>query len=240
MWRSGGLRDRHRGRQQRRRQIGDGFGTKRIDPHRPRQVLDALLTPVLEWIGQLVSDLVVHDSRDADAARLGQSFQPCGDVNPVSKDVVFFDNYVAEVDANAEPDPPLLGHLRLAVDHPALDLGRTAHCVDDTAKFGEQAVAGVLHGPATVLFDLWVNELTEMSFEAFVRALLVRAHQPRITRYVGGEDRGKAASRGHGRGRPPGRKCDRLTIAQPRITTYARRTGVARVGPAGPQRRNGA
>jgi hypothetical protein len=119
-------------------------------------------TSVLKPIEQLVSDLVVHDARDADAARLGQALQPRGDINPVSEDVVFFDDHVAEVNADAEPDPPLLGHLRLTVEHPALNLGRTAHRVHDTRKFREQAVAGVLHGPATVLFDLWVNQFAEM------------------------------------------------------------------------------
>ena len=37
----------------------------------------------------------------------------------------------------------------------------------------------------------------EMRLEPFVRPLLIRAHQARIARHVGGEDRGEAADRGH-------------------------------------------
>jgi hypothetical protein len=48
---------------------------------------------------------------------------------------VLLNNHVAEVDADAEPDAPLVGHLRLAVDHPALDLRGAAHGVYNTRKF---------------------------------------------------------------------------------------------------------
>src|ERR1700730_5184583 len=36
-----------------------------------------------------------------------------------------------------------------------------------------------------------------MRFEAFVRALLIRPHQARVSRHICGEDRGEAADRGH-------------------------------------------
>jgi len=36
---------------------------------------------------------------------------------------------------DAEPDSALFGYLRLAIIHPALDLDRAAHGVDDTRKF---------------------------------------------------------------------------------------------------------
>src|SRR5215469_2402092 len=50
------------------RQSGDGCGAQRIDPHRPRDVLDALLAQILNSIGQLVADLVAHHPRDAETA----------------------------------------------------------------------------------------------------------------------------------------------------------------------------
>jgi hypothetical protein len=37
-----------------------------------------------------------------------------------------------------------------------------------------------------------------MRLQALERAFLVRAHQPRIARHIGGEDRGKTAGRGRG------------------------------------------
>ena len=50
---------------------------------------------------------------------------------------------------------------------------------------------------AAVLPDLRVDELAAMRLEAFERPFLVRPHQPRIPRHIGGEDRGKTAGLAH-------------------------------------------
>jgi hypothetical protein len=110
---------------------------------------------------------------------------------------VLLSNHVAEVDPDAEPDALLIGHLGLAVDHPALDLQSASHGVHHTGKFGQQPVAGVLYGTAPVFPDLRLDQLPEMRFQAFVRPLLIRAHQARVAGHVGGEDRGEAADGGH-------------------------------------------
>jgi len=54
-------------------------------------------------------------------------------------------------------------------------------------------VAGGFYGTAPVLFDLRIDQLSEMCLEAFVRPFLVRAHQSRIARDIGGENRGETA-----------------------------------------------
>jgi hypothetical protein len=48
-----------------------------------------------------------------------------------------------------------------------------------------------------MLADLRVDELAAMRLETLVRGLLVRAHQARVPRHIGGEDRGKTANSGH-------------------------------------------
>ena len=79
--------------------------------------------------------------------------------------------------ADAEPDPPLLGYLGLAVDHPPLDLGGATDRIHDAGKFRQEAVAGVLYDPAPVLRDLRHDQLSEMGLEALVRAFFVSSHQ---------------------------------------------------------------
>jgi hypothetical protein len=69
----------------------------------------ALLAHVVERVGQLVADLIAHRARDADAAGLGQRFQPRGDIDAVAEDVAAFGDDVAEIDADAKLDPPLIG-----------------------------------------------------------------------------------------------------------------------------------
>jgi hypothetical protein len=47
---------------------------------------------------------------------------------------VLLNDHVAEVDADAEPDPLLLRHLGLALGHAALDLHSAAHGVDNAME----------------------------------------------------------------------------------------------------------
>src|SRR5262249_39430167 len=110
---------------------------------------------------------------------------------------------VAEIDADAEPNAPLVGNHRLAIDHPSLYLSGAAYCVNHTRKFRHKAVAGVLYNTASVLLDFRIKQPLAMRFEASMRAFLVPAHQTRIARHIGGEDRGETAGRGHGCGSPP-------------------------------------
>src|ERR1700730_11288461 len=56
-------------------------------------------------------------------------------LTPSPKDVSALGDDIAEVDADAQPDPPLVRRLGLPVDHPALHLGGAAHRVDDAGKF---------------------------------------------------------------------------------------------------------
>jgi hypothetical protein len=77
-----------------------------------------------------------------------------------------------------------------------------AHRVDDAGEFRQYAVAGGLDDAAVMLADLRIDELDEMSFDAFVRAFLIRAHQARIAHHIGGEDRGETASGDHPSGSP--------------------------------------
>ena len=62
---------------------------------------------------------------------------------------------------------------------------------------------------AAVLPDLRVDELAAMRLEAFERPFLVRPHQPRIPRDIGGEDRGEAAGLAHGPSPAAKRRPDR-------------------------------
>jgi hypothetical protein len=55
-------------------------------------------------------------------------------IDPVAEDVVFLSDHVAEIDADAEPDAPLVRHLRLSVGHPPLHLDRATHGIHDARE----------------------------------------------------------------------------------------------------------
>jgi hypothetical protein len=94
-----------------------------------------------------------------------------------------------------------------------LDFDRAAHRVDDAWEFDQQAVAGGLDDTAVVLGDFRIDKLAAQCFEAFERAFLIRPHQPRVPRHIGGEDRGKTAGSGHPSGNPALRRPSAMTSA---------------------------
>ena len=49
-----------------------------------------------------------------------------------------------------------------------------------------------------MLRDLRIDQLSEVSFDPLVRALLIRAHKPRVTRHISCEDRGELSFDGRG------------------------------------------
>jgi hypothetical protein len=78
-----------------------------------------------------------------------------------------------------------------------MHLGGAADGVNDAREFQQHPVAGRLDDAAGMLADLRVDELAAMRLEALVRAFLVHAHQARIARHIGGQDRGETADSGH-------------------------------------------
>ena len=154
--------------------------------HRPGDVLDPLLAAVFEGDVEPVADLVAHHPADADLTRLGQSFEAGGDVDAVAVDVALVEDDVAEVDADAELDPPLRRHVGVALGHRPLDLDGAAHRIDDAGKLDEQPVAGGLDDAAPMLLDLGIRQLAPDRLQRGERAFLVGTHQPRITGNVGG------------------------------------------------------
>jgi hypothetical protein len=98
--------------------------------------------------------MLVDRPGDADPAGLGQRFEARCDIDPVAKNVVAIGDHVAEIDTNAKPDALLVRHIGLTVEHAALHLGGTAHCVDDDRKFRQQPVSGGFNDAAAMLGNL--------------------------------------------------------------------------------------
>jgi hypothetical protein len=128
---------------------------------------------------------------------LGQSLQTRRDVHSVAKDIPALGNDIAEVNTDAELNPLLRRRGYVTLGNPALDLNRASHGIDHTLELCQETVAGVLHNPPVVLDDLRMDQLLEVPSKPPACSLLIRRHQARISRYVGGQYRGKAADGGH-------------------------------------------
>ena len=75
-----------------------------IDPHRTRDVLQALLAGVDEVGRHLALHLPPGVLGDRNAARFGDAFDPRRDVDAVAEDVLALDDDIADVDPDPEPD----------------------------------------------------------------------------------------------------------------------------------------
>ena len=89
--------------------------------------------------------------RDADPAGFRQRFEPSGDIDPVTMNVVAVDDDVAKIDADAPFDTGLgrLGASAIAACH----WDCATHRVDDAGELDEQPVAGGLDDAAVMPGD---------------------------------------------------------------------------------------
>ena len=120
-------------------------------------------------------------------------------------------DHVALVNADTKLDALVRKCRCISLCHASLHFSRAAQSVYHADKFRQHAIAGIFDDTTVMLADLWVDQLDEMRLETFERALFVGAHEARVARYIGGEDRGKTAGRGHGCGSPP---CYRLSVGE--------------------------
>ena len=160
-----------------------------IDPHRPDDVLELLLTFVGKADVEPAVDVLLHARRDADAAGLRQAFEAGRHVHAVSQDVaVLLHDDVADIDADTQVDP-LVGRQAGVLHHqPALQVDGATDGVDDAGEFGQQAVTRGLHQAATVFGEAGEEQVSLKGFQAPQRAFLIGAHQPAVARDIGGEN----------------------------------------------------
>ena len=81
---------------------------------------------------------------EADPARLGQRFEPGGNVDALAEDIAVLDDDVADINAHAKFDAALCRCCGVAGDHLPLQLDRTAHRIDDAGELDKEAVTGRL------------------------------------------------------------------------------------------------
>ena len=152
-----------------------------------------LLAGVFENGFDLALDLLVCGVAHSDAAGGRALLNARRDVHPVAVDVVALDDHVSEVDADAEHDPPAIGHVGVALGHAALDGNRAFHSVDDARELDQGAVAHQLDDAPPIRSDGRVDERGAMRLEPGQRTRFVGAHQPAIADDIRAQDGGKPA-----------------------------------------------
>ena len=102
---------------------------------------------------------------EADAARLRDPFKAHCNIDPVTKNIILFDNYITDVNADAELDPLDLRHIDIVFGHAALNFDRAAYGIYDAAELDKSAVPGILDDAPTMISDFWIKKRLSKSFQ---------------------------------------------------------------------------
>ena len=133
---------------------------ERIDPDRLGDVLELGRAEIGDREIEPPLDLPIGVLGETDRAGLGDALQARGDIDAVAHQVaVRLLDHVAQMNADAELDPALGRHARVALDHAVLHFDRAAHRVDHAAELDEAAVAGALDDAAVMHGDGGIDQV---------------------------------------------------------------------------------
>jgi hypothetical protein len=106
-----------------------------------------------------------------------------------SRPLVGLLNDVADVDADAELNPPVLRQAGVALDHGVLHFDGRTHGVDHAPELNNASVAGALDDAAVMRRDCGIDEVAAEAPKARERAVLVRSSEPAVADHIGDQNR---------------------------------------------------
>jgi hypothetical protein len=149
--------------------------------HRLGDVLERRVAKIGHREVEASLDLPVGLLGEADRARLGDALQPRRDIDAVAHEVaVALLDHIADMDADAELNPLVLWHARIAFDHRPLDFHGAVHRVHHAAEFDDAAVAGALDDATMVHGDGRIDQVAAKGPQARQNAILVGSGEPRV------------------------------------------------------------
>ena len=112
-------------------------------------------------------DLPIGIFRKADRAGLGDSLQPCGNIDAVAHQIaVSFFDHVTEMHPDAEIDPAVVRHANIALDEAILHRNGAAHGLDHAAKLRDEPIASALDDPPVMVGDGRINQTAAQRAES--------------------------------------------------------------------------
>src|SRR5580704_7529211 len=155
--------------------------------------------------------ILLNACRNADATRFDQTIQPSRNVHPVTENVIVLHNDVALVNADTELDA-IVARCSISLTHLALPFCRATQCINYTGEFDQEAVTGRFDNATPVFSNFRIDNLRPDRPQPVEGAFLVSPDQPRIPRYIGGENCSEAASLAHSPSPAARRRPDRNSL----------------------------
>ena len=150
----------------------------------------------LEAEGQFFLDLSCYFPGNTDTVRVGELFEPCGDVDTLAIAVVTLDDHLPEIDSDTHMSALVVRNVGVALGEAALQAHRAFDRIDHRAEFGEHAIAHQLEDVAVVARDLGLEQVLAPGRQPLMRPLLVTLHERGVADHVGGENGGELAFHG--------------------------------------------
>jgi hypothetical protein len=113
---------------------------------------------------------------NANAARFCDLFEPHRNIDPITENIVLFDDNVTDVNADAKFDPLDLRHIEILFCHAALDFVGTSHGIYHAPELNESAIPGILDDASVIFSDSGIEKRLSESFQLRQRAFFVNPY----------------------------------------------------------------
>ena len=159
-----------------------------INSDRPFDVLQGLLTNVLEIEVKAIAYVIANRPRNRYAACSGNALQARSHVDAIAKNIVALDNHIANVNADAELDAAIPRHVPISILYAALHFRGASYCVHHAGKFHQHPVAGEFDNSPLMLGDFAIDKIGLQGLQCCECAGLVSAHEAAVSDHVGGKN----------------------------------------------------
>jgi hypothetical protein len=146
--------------------------------NRSYDVFDLLLAQVHERNSQAIAHLIAYPTRHADTAGLGQTLEPCSNIDAITVKVVLFGDDVAEIDADAPCNAPIFSDRVRTPHYALLNFDRAAHCFHGARKLDQDPVAHRLDQALVALAGIpreeqsWIYLIRLLAFILIIVAIV--------------------------------------------------------------------
>jgi hypothetical protein len=184
------LRPRRIGARRRRPRLSRGSA---IDPDRLGEILQPLFAEILEVEGNLASDLIQDSLGQNDGSGICQGFQASRDIDSIAVEIAVHDHHIAEIQADAQHQPPVVGQAPIGGLHGLLQLHRALDGSDRARELDQGAVAHQFDQAAAVLVDQRVEDVLARGLECRKRPRFVGAQEAAVADHIGNKNGCKPA-----------------------------------------------
>ena len=164
------------------------FQKDAIHAHRLLDVLDLPATQIFVTDVQFALELIKCRAGQVNSIRFTQLLQTCCNIDPIAIDVVALDQYVPEIDPDAEVNVPAFRKLQISFDDRALDGDRGRHSIHHAAKLDQHAITGCFHDAAIVPCNFRIDQFVPHQLECFKGSGFIGFHESREVNHVGSKN----------------------------------------------------